>query len=679
MPRRKPISAKQRKADLQLKRAIKRGDVPSPQEHAKSQKSRPRKGHQVEGDTSRTSQQVVDAARKLQSSFIKVSPQFLAEAKELASNLPLPRPIPIESAIFSVDVHEHTEPDELLTCPKRPKWRYDMTKKEVEKNEEGLFGKWLNQTDTLVEQWRAFREAKRNEQIAELATTSLQLRTMPASPTYFERNLEVWRQLWRVTELSQIILVLLDTRCPLLHFPPSLSRYLENYSSGEGRNKSKKIILVLTKVDMSGATRANAWERYLRQQYPYVEVIQVESYYVEPAGDDGNVESTRRKRKRQAHLPQIFRKRLVDVLNAVHEELCQPPEKIRDDPDKLAKWKPSVRRIVDWNAALQGVKGGPHKHTEDIGDPEADCPQDDSEAEDDAPEPEYLTIGLIGQPNVGKSSLINALLGESKVRASKTPGKTKHFQTLFLTPEIRFVDCPGLVMPNYIPLELQVLSGILPISHISSIPSCIHYTASLLPFEQILNLVHALSLDPEKGDKRTWRKGMQPRTGTSDSDRTLKWTAMDILTAYANYKGWVTAKAGRPDIMRAGNAILRLLAEGRIHWAFLPPLPDIARVPLDMREGDGIWVRRPISRGHEDESSSESEPEDAGLDDASDQDSHEGASDDRDGEEEGEEILSVRGSGGMPSRFGVLALGDDDDEEGEGGEDEDESKLEGCI
>ena len=29
---------------------------------------------------------------------------------------------------------------------------------------------------------------------------------------------------------------------------------------------------------------------------------------------------------------------------------------------------------------------------------------------------------------------------------------------------------------------------------------------------------------------------------------------MDILTAYANKKGWVTAKAGRPDVNRAGNA-----------------------------------------------------------------------------------------------------------------------------
>lgn len=34
----------------------------------------------------------------------------------------------------------------------------------------------------------------------------------------------------------------------------------------------------------------------------------------------------------------------------------------------------------------------------------------------------------------------------------------------------------------------------------------------------------------------------------------VAWTGMDILTAYANYKGYTTAKAGRPDVNRAGNA-----------------------------------------------------------------------------------------------------------------------------
>jgi large subunit GTPase 1 len=37
-------------------------------------------------------------------------------------------------------------------------------------------------------------------------------------------------------------------------------------------------------------------------------------------------------------------------------------------------------------------------------------------------------IGLVGYPNVGKSSTINALVGAKCVAVGSTPGKTKHFQ-----------------------------------------------------------------------------------------------------------------------------------------------------------------------------------------------------------------------------------------------------------
>lgn len=39
-----------------------------------------------------------------------------------------------------------------------------------------------------------------------------------------------------------------------------------------------------------------------------------------------------------------------------------------------------------------------------------------------------MTVGMVGYPNVGKSSTINALNGAKRVAVSKTPGKTKHFQ-----------------------------------------------------------------------------------------------------------------------------------------------------------------------------------------------------------------------------------------------------------
>ena len=97
---------------------------------------------------------------------------------------------------------------------------------------------------------------------------------------------------------------------------------------------------------------------------------------------------------------------------------------------------------------------------------------------------------------------------------------------------------------------LQVLSGILPISQVSSLPSCIQHAARLMPLEEIFGLVNPSIDVPPVEDKRTWREG----TVLAPSTRGEQWTAMDIMAAYANKKGWVTAKAGRPDVNRAGNA-----------------------------------------------------------------------------------------------------------------------------
>lgn len=106
---------------------------------------------------------------------------------------------------------------------------------------------------------------------------------------------------------------------------------------------------------------------------------------------------------------------------------------------------------------------------------------------------------------------------------------------------------------------MQVLAGIIPISQVASIPSCIQFICEHMAVETILSLVHPENQDVDKEDKRTWRAGMvdgRPATGSDVAPRV--WTAMDVMTAYALDRGWLTAKAGRPDINRAGNASMSI-------------------------------------------------------------------------------------------------------------------------
>jgi hypothetical protein len=164
-------------------------------------------------------------------------------------------------------------------------------------------------------------------------------------------------------------------------------------------------------------------------------------------------------------------------------------------------------------------------------------------------------------------------------------------------------------MPNFVPMEMQVLSGILPISHVSAIPSCIHMTATLVPLEHIFNLTHPSSSEEKVEDKRTWRDGVRP-SNAKDGVEGKDWTAMDILTAYADKKGWVTAKAGRSDVMRAGNALLRSVAEGRVGWGFWPPGSGAKVIEWEMQEvGTGVWIPK-VDVGDESADESESEEED---------------------------------------------------------------------
>ncbi|GAA5892459.1 uncharacterized protein JCM6883_007365 [Sporobolomyces salmoneus] len=616
----KPTSGKARKAQLQHKRAVKQANqqpVPFPADAANAS-TKPSPAQLVTGggrnaqtrSAHRTSEQrardeIHGSRMALESRFIRLPKEVQDVNRMKAATEILERPIGEEMGVLRVEEMQ-PEGGEELTCPKRPKWSYNSTKKEVEKNEEGMFRKWLTETDeTLAKLSSSQRDRDQDDDYSDLPTT------MNSSPTFYERNLNVWRQLWRTTEISEILLVLIDVRFPLLHYPPSLRNYLNSQKPRKPR------ILILTKCDLVPRWLSEAWKTWLEEtEDESVSVVMMESYREEERGQD--TQGTQPRFIPSA--PPPARHALLTALRAAHSSLLAPPAVVAEDPEKLARWSPRLRKEVDWDSIEEeGVSTGAHageegydgkqrrrkkeerefivrqdKKRQEEGEGE-ETEEEAEEEQEEEPKPEeqreekkgddaypFLTVGLIGSPNCGKSSLLNALIGRKIVRASRTPGKTKTLQTIYWNPHIRLCDCPGLVPPSSAGLERQVLAGVLPIQNIEP---TLRFIGQRIPLEKVLKLKHEDEVEEEQKQDEFSLEVSPPK-----KEEKGRWTTDELLSAYADQQGFITAKVGRPDIYRAGAFILRQLHSSSIPWGFRPPFAgDAASQGSETQEG--IWLK----------------------------------------------------------------------------------------
>lgn len=80
--------------------------------------------------------------------------------------------------------------------------------------------------------------------------------------------------------------------------------------------------------------------------------------------------------------------------------------------------------------------------------------------------PRPMRAVVVGMPNVGKSSLINWLIGKSKAKVANKPGVTRGPQWVRVHPQIELLDTPGFLPPasfsEDVMLKLSVLNLVPP-------------------------------------------------------------------------------------------------------------------------------------------------------------------------------------------------------------------------
>ncbi|WZZ11456.1 hypothetical protein YC2023_097377 [Brassica napus] len=177
-----------------------------------------------------------------------------------------------------------------------------------------------------------------------------------------------------------------------------------------------------------------------------------------------------------------------------------------------------------------------------------------SRAPVDETQRENAVVGFVGYPNVGKSSTINALVGQKRTGVTSTPGKTKHFQTLIISDELMLCDCPGLVFPSFSSSRYEMITcGVLPIDRMTEHREAIQVVADKVP-RSVIESVYNITLPKPKTYERQSRPPL----------------AAELLRAYCASRGYV-ASSGLPDETKAARQILKDYIGGKLRHFAMPP------------------------------------------------------------------------------------------------------------
>lgn len=168
-----------------------------------------------------------------------------------------------------------------------------------------------------------------------------------------------------------------------------------------------------------------------------------------------------------------------------------------------------------------------------------------------------ISCGLVGYPNVGKSSVINALRGKKVANVAPVPGETKVWQYVTLFRSVFLVDCPGVVHDSSRNSEAEAV-----LKSVVRVESLGQQASEYIP--ALLDRVEA------KYVARTY--GI------------ASWSSPDdFLEKFARKSGKLLKK-GEPDVNTVGRMMLADFQRGKLPWFIAPPNEK------GDEEGDGAGI-----------------------------------------------------------------------------------------
>lgn len=152
-----------------------------------------------------------------------------------------------------------------------------------------------------------------------------------------------------------------------------------------------------------------------------------------------------------------------------------------------------------------------------------------------------ISVGFVGYPNVGKSSVINTLRTKNVCKVAPIPGETKVWQYITLTKRIFLIDCPGVVYQNKDSETDVVLKGVVRVTNLKDAADHIGEVLKRVKKEHLERAYKIKEWDDEN----------------------------DFLLQLCKSSGKLL-KGGEPDLMTAAKMILHDWQRGKIPF-FVPP------------------------------------------------------------------------------------------------------------